>query len=71
MFAVIFLFWVLDAKTLHHFLLAAHVALEDCGIGRAIIANPAVAFIEALVPFVHRCRLVAFRTFEEFVSILE
>ena len=71
MFAVIFLCWALDAETLHHCLLVAHLALEDCGLGRAIIADPVVAFSEAPVPFFHRCRLVALCAFEEFVSILE
>ena len=66
-----FLCWVLDAETLHKFLLAAHLALEHCGLGRAIIADPVVAFIEAPVPFFHRCRIVAFCAFKEFVSILE
>ena len=70
-FALRFLCWVLDAETLQDFLLFAHLALEDCGIGRAIIADPVVAFIEAPVPFFHRCRLVAFGAFEEFVSFLE
>ena len=71
MLAVIFLRWVLDAETLHNFLLVAHLALEDCGLGHVIIADPVVAFIEAPVPFFHRRRLVAFCAFEELVSILE
>ena len=66
-----FLALALEDETLHHFLLVAHLALEDCGLGNAIIADPVVAFIEAPVPFFHRCRLVAFCAFEEFVSILE
>ena len=70
-FALIFLCWVLDAETLQDFLLFTHLAFADCGIGRAIIADPVGAFIEAPVPFFHRCRLVAFRAFEEFVSFLE
>ena len=59
-FAVICLCWVLDAETLHNSLFDAHLALEDCCPGRAIIADPVVAVIEAPVPFFHRCRLVAF-----------
>ena len=70
-FAVIFFCWVLDAETLHNSLLVAHLALEDCGLGRAIIADPVVAFIETPVPFFHRRRLVALCAFQEFVSILE
>ena len=68
---MIFLCLALDAETLHHFLLAAHLALEDFSLGRAISADHVVAFIEAPVPFFHRCRLVAFCAFEEFVCILE
>ena len=71
MFAVVFLCWALDAETLHSFLLVAHLALEDCGIGRAVFADPVVAFIEAPVPFFHWHRLVAVCAFEESVRILE
>ena len=41
-----FLVLGLDAETLQDFRVAAHLALEDCEIGRAILADPVVAFIE-------------------------